>query len=119
MRSLLYDSVTSSSWLDAASIFLVSSLSDGAACAAVASEPVITIAVAATTSARSLVRGCGTGEKAFLPLGRLPGRLTPVFQRLRGRKKAPPLARTRRRNTVAPVCHGGRPRLRGAGRTPH
>jgi len=61
MLSLLYDSVMSSSWFEAASICFLSSLAEGAACAAVAMVPVIASAIAATTSARSLVRGVGTG----------------------------------------------------------
>jgi anaerobic C4-dicarboxylate transporter len=65
---LLYDSTTSSSWSDALSIFLVSSLVDGSACAAVAMLPVIAIARAATTSARSLVRACGNGTWPFFRL---------------------------------------------------
>ena len=65
---LLYDSTTSSSWSDALSIFLVSSLVDGAACAAVPEVAVIAIARAATTSARSLVRACGNGIEPFFRL---------------------------------------------------
>ena len=65
MLSLLYDSVMSSSWFEAASICFFSSVSDGAACAAVAMDPVSAIAMAETTRARSLVRGVGTGCKPF------------------------------------------------------
>src|SRR5262249_55693389 len=79
MLSLLYDSVMSSSWFDAVSICFLSSLSDGAACAAVAMDPVIASATAATTRDRSLVRGVGTGVLAFLPLRRRPGQLAPGF----------------------------------------
>src|SRR3954471_8447504 len=68
MLSLLYDSVTSSSWLDIVSIFLVSSAVDGAACAAVAIVPVSASDIAATTSDRSLVRGVGTGCWPFFRL---------------------------------------------------
>ena len=53
IRISLYDSTTSSSWSDALSIFLVMSLVDGAACAAVAVVPEMAIARTATARARS------------------------------------------------------------------